>query len=92
MLSTIVVILQLVMSNIPFEPMGAMIAFCESIQAVIGIPFVLLVLYHRLARERVLATAEKEVVDHGRVPDEIIIVWVIIAKTMKTMEGDSFET
>jgi len=57
-----------------------------------SIPFVLLVLYHRVARERVLATAEKEVVDYGRVPDEIVIVWVMIAETMKEMKSDLLET
>jgi len=62
------------------------------IRTVNGIPFVLLVLYHRVARQRVLATAEKEVVDYGRVPDEIIIVWVMIVKTMKVMKVDSLET
>ena len=79
-------------SIIPGDQIPAMNAPYVPIRTVNGIPFVLPVLYHRLARERVLATAEKEVVDYGRVPDEIVIVWVMIAETMKVMKGDSLET
>lgn len=56
-----------------------------------SIPLVLLVLYHGRARKRVLATAEEEIFHHRRVPDEIVIPRIIIAKTVEEMKSDPFE-